>query len=103
MSSSKKIGAADRSRGGPGSSQQNRKKRPPAKARALTAGAPTNSRRSRVSGGGGERDLHRTHARPENQILKPALLARFGAFHLAPSMRSWLSRSRERQSRIGAG
>jgi hypothetical protein len=61
MPSSKKIAAADRSRGGPGSSQQSRKKGRPQKAGARIAGAPTNSRRSRVSGGGGERDLHHTH------------------------------------------
>ncbi|WP_083842592.1 hypothetical protein [Bradyrhizobium sp. ORS 375] len=49
--------------GGPGSSRQDRK-HPEKGGREHdrpTSGSPTNSRRSTVSGGGGERDLHHTH------------------------------------------
>ena len=56
--------------GGPGSSHQNRQD--PEKSAATghkgggekagpTPGSPTNSRSSRLSGGGGERDRHHTH------------------------------------------
>jgi hypothetical protein len=66
MSSSKKTGAADRSHGGPGSSRQNRNEPHDAAHKAAQRGAPppglpTNPPRSRVSGGGGERDIHHTH------------------------------------------
>jgi hypothetical protein len=61
MASSKKIESADRSHGGPGSSQQDRTKPKSETARAVQPGEPTNTRRSRVSGGGGERDAHHTH------------------------------------------
>jgi hypothetical protein len=60
MASSKKTAAADRSHGGPGSSQRDRTKPKRATAR-VPPGEPTNSRRSRISGGGGERDAHHTH------------------------------------------
>jgi hypothetical protein len=61
MSTSQKTPAADRSHGGPGSSQQDATK-PAAPRRTWPApGEPTNSRHSRVSGGGGERDSHHTH------------------------------------------
>ncbi len=56
-----KIPAADRSHGGPGSSQQNAAKPQPPRERAVKPGQPTNTRRSQISGGGGERDLHHSH------------------------------------------
>jgi hypothetical protein len=62
-----KTEAADRSRGGPGSSHQDASEpQAPPKASAPEAsapqpGQPTNARRSRVSGGGGERDSHHSH------------------------------------------
>jgi hypothetical protein len=62
MSSSKKTPAADRSHGGPGSSRQDAKD--PVQHHAHGGplpGEPTNPPRSRVSGGGGERDIHHTH------------------------------------------
>ncbi|MCP3402079.1 hypothetical protein NLM25_34000 [Bradyrhizobium sp. CCGB01] len=49
--------------GGPGSSRQDRK-HPEKGGRehdAPAPGAPTNSPKSQVSGGGGERDQHHTH------------------------------------------
>jgi hypothetical protein len=61
MGSSKKTEAADRSHGGPGSSQQDRTKPKDEPVPGVQPGEPTNSRRSRVSGGGGERDMHHTH------------------------------------------
>lgn len=64
MSSSKKIAATDRSHGGPGSSQQDATKpmtRPTLAGEKPEPGQPTNSTRSRISGGGGERDIHHTH------------------------------------------
>ena len=58
----------DRSKGGPGSSHQDatQEERDAAGQRhpapgAPPPGAPTNPDRSRVSGGGGERDRHHTH------------------------------------------
>ena len=57
---STKTEAADRSRGGPGSSRQDASKPSPPKETPET-GQPTNARRSRVSGGGGERDSHHSH------------------------------------------
>ena len=65
MSTSKKTPASDRSHGGPGSSRQDATK-PAARAPSGPApGEPTNTRHSRVSGGGGERDSHHTHNPPE--------------------------------------
>jgi hypothetical protein len=62
MSSSKKTPAADRSHGGPGSSQQDATQPEQRRhAREPAPGTPTNSRRSRISGGGGERDIHPMH------------------------------------------
>jgi hypothetical protein len=61
MGSSKKTAAADRSHGGPGSSRQDRTKPAGETTRRVQPGEPTNTRRSRVSGGGGERDAHHTH------------------------------------------
>jgi len=61
MSSSKKTAAADRSHGGPGSSAQDASKPPAAKQKTPLPDQPTNPRRSRISGGGGERDIHHTH------------------------------------------
>ena len=57
----KKNEAADRSHGGPGSSHQDATEPHQPERRAPPPGAPTNSDRSRVSGGGGERDRHHTH------------------------------------------
>ena len=46
--------------GGPGSSEQNAKAEPPA-FEDPREGGPTNGRNSKVSGGGGERDLKHRH------------------------------------------
>lgn len=62
MSMSKKPAAADRSHGGPGSSQQDATKPADERSGSPAPGTPTNSARSRVSGGGGERDIHHTHS-----------------------------------------
>ena len=65
MSTSQKTPAADRSHGGPGSSRQDATKPPASNRSGPAPGQPTNSRHSRVSGGGGERDSHHTHNPPE--------------------------------------
>ena len=65
MSTSTKTPAADRSHGGPGSSQQSGKDEPNARRPGPLPGEPTNTRHSRVSGGGGERDNHHSHNPPE--------------------------------------
>ena len=56
---------ADRSAGGPGSSQHDatEERRDPDRRpeEAPGPGTPTNPARSQVSGGGGERDRHHTH------------------------------------------
>jgi len=62
MSNSQKTQAADRSHGGPGSSQQDATKPTAPRHDGASPGEPTNSRRSQVSGGGGERDAHHTHS-----------------------------------------
>ena len=70
MSTSDKTPAADRSHGGPGSSQQDATK-PAARPRTgPMPGEPTNMRHSRVSGGGGERDSHHAHNPPEKGKCK---------------------------------
>jgi hypothetical protein len=55
----------DRSTGGPGSSRHDagEERRDPDRRRddAPAPGEPTNPQRSRVSGGGGERDRHHSH------------------------------------------
>ena len=56
-----KTPAADRHHGGPGSSQQNADKPKPPNAPDPRTGGSTNTPRSQVSGGGGERDEHHTH------------------------------------------
>lgn len=61
MSTSKKTPAADRSHGGPGSSQQNAAAPDNDRRPGPVPGPPTNTRHSRISGGGGERDNHHTH------------------------------------------
>jgi len=53
--------ATDRHHGGPGSSQQNAKKPEAERDEGPRPGEPTNPDRSRVSGGGGERDRHHVH------------------------------------------
>jgi hypothetical protein len=72
MSTSKKIPAADRSHGGPGSSQQDATRPSPPRHAGPSPGMPTNSRRSDVSGGGGERDNHHSHNPPEKGKGKAA-------------------------------
>jgi hypothetical protein len=47
--------------GGPGASHEDRSEPPPRKADPRPPGTPTNSRRSRVGSGGGERDSHHSH------------------------------------------
>lgn len=63
MSTGKKTPHADRSRGGPGSSHQGsiHRTRPDDERREPEPGQPTSGTRSRVSGGGGERDRHHRH------------------------------------------
>jgi hypothetical protein len=53
--------ATDRHHGGPGSSQQDAKKPEAPREAHPHPGEPTNPDRSRVSGGGGERDRHHSH------------------------------------------
>ena len=60
MSSSKTL-AADRSKGGPGKSHRDAKHPEPAERHGPAPGEPTNTDRSRISGGGGEQDRHHTH------------------------------------------
>jgi hypothetical protein len=58
----------DRTGGGPGSSHQGGSHGHTTRDRddhGPTPDAPTNTRQSRVSGGGGERDSHHTHAPEE--------------------------------------
>lgn len=47
--------------GGPGSSHQDASKPAPEKREGPLPGEPTNGPKSRISGGGGERDIHHTH------------------------------------------
>lgn len=47
--------------GGPGASQEDATEPKPKKGPDRRAPGPTNDRKSHVSGGGGERDLHHTH------------------------------------------
>ena len=60
MSTSKKTESADRY-GGPGSSHQDRTRPAPEHHAGPKPGEPTNTPKSRISGGGGERDIHHTH------------------------------------------
>jgi hypothetical protein len=57
----KKSETTDRHRGGPGSSHQNADRPKADERKEPQPGQPTNTDRSRVSGGGGERDRHHTH------------------------------------------
>lgn len=61
MSTSKKIPAADRHHGGPGSSHQDATEPRSEPDRGPRPGSPTNDPISHVSGGGGERDRHHAH------------------------------------------
>jgi hypothetical protein len=61
MSTSSKTETANRHHGGPGSSHQRPDRPDPTEDRGAEPGQPTNSTRSRVSGGGGEQDRHHTH------------------------------------------
>jgi len=47
--------------GGPGSSHEDATKTPRTEPAEPAPGAPTSQQRSRVSGGGGERDSHHSH------------------------------------------
>ncbi len=58
---SKRHDATDRHHGGPGSSHQNADKPQAPAEKHPRPGEPTNGDRSRLSGGGGERDIHHTH------------------------------------------
>lgn len=51
----------DRHHGGPGSSHQNADKPRQPEEKHPRPGEPTNGPRSKISGGGGERDIHHTH------------------------------------------
>ena len=75
---SHKAEHADRSVGGPGSSQQNRDKpkthsvgEGPNQHRAVP-GAPTSDSRSHRAGGGGERDRHHSHDPAQNSTSQKA-------------------------------
>lgn len=59
--SPRKKAETDRSHGGPGSSHQDATKPAPTESQTPEPGESTNPDRSRVSGGGGERDRHHTH------------------------------------------
>jgi hypothetical protein len=61
VSTSKKTEHADRSHGGPGSAHQDATEPRTREAKHPLPDEPTNRERSKVSGGGGERDLHHTH------------------------------------------
>jgi hypothetical protein len=61
MSTSDKNDAANRHHGGPGSSHQRSDLPDPTQGRGPEPGAPTNTRDSDVSGGGGVRDSKHTH------------------------------------------
>lgn len=61
MSTSDKNDAANRHHGGPGSSHQRPDLPDPTQGRGPEPGAPTNTRDSDVSGGGGVRDSKHTH------------------------------------------
>jgi hypothetical protein len=56
-----KATAAKDSGGGPGKSHSDATKARRSGRRGAVPGEPTNRRRSHVSGGGGERDIHHTH------------------------------------------
>lgn len=62
MSTSKKHPNTDRHHGGPGSSHQDHSKPQVEAHHGPAPGSPTNTSRSNVSGGGGERDAHHTHS-----------------------------------------
>jgi hypothetical protein len=47
--------------GGPGASHEDRTKPEPERREVRPPGSPTHDRRSRISGGGGERDSHHSH------------------------------------------
>lgn len=61
MSDESKTEAANRHHGGPGSSHQRPDLPDPTEGRGPEPGAPTNTDKSDVSGGGGVRDSHHTH------------------------------------------
>ncbi|MGE5269442.1 MAG: hypothetical protein ACM3JG_07185 [Thiohalocapsa sp.] len=68
---SNKIPAADRSHGGPGQSERDATEPVHAPPKTPAPGTPTNPRRSRVSGGGGERDSHHTHNPADKKTKSP--------------------------------
>ena len=57
----KKNEAGERLHGGPGASHEDATEAPPPREKHPKPGQPTNTSRSKVSGGGGERDRHHTH------------------------------------------
>ena len=58
----RQTGDSNRAKGGPGSSHQGGRVGEAHREKGHTVpGAPTNDRKSDVSGGGGERDSHHTH------------------------------------------
>lgn len=61
MSNSQKTPAADRHHGGPGSSHQDQNGPRDESRHDPQPNSPTNTSKSQVSGGGGERDRHHTH------------------------------------------
>lgn len=61
MATSKKTAQADRSHGGPGSSHQDASEPKTPRRDGPLPGEPTNPPKSRVSGGGGERDARHSH------------------------------------------
>jgi hypothetical protein len=62
MSTSKKNPAANRHHGGPGSSHQDQSEPLTEEHHGPTPGSPTNTSKSGVAGGGGERDAHHRHS-----------------------------------------
>jgi hypothetical protein len=61
MAGSRNEDHTDRHHGGPGSSHQDASKPKAPERHGPAPGEPTSGPRSRVSGGGGERDIHHTH------------------------------------------
>jgi hypothetical protein len=68
MSTSQKTPAADRHHGGPGSSHQDKDGPRTQGHGGPQPGSPTNTSKSQVSGGGGERDRHHAHDAPDRKI-----------------------------------
>ncbi len=69
---SHKAEHADRTTGGPGSSQQNAAKPKPAEMSGPQPGAPTSDDHSHRGGGGGEQDRHHSHDPAQNSTSRKA-------------------------------